>query len=127
MAIAIDVGFAAAPGIDPSDTTTMGKGPAIAVGPNIHPVVFEHLVEAAKRSEVPHQVQAEPGQSGTDAWAMQVARGGVPTAIVSIPLRYMHTSVETVAKMDIERAARLLSAFISSLSDEFTDELVLSM
>lgn len=124
VAVAIDVGFALAPGVDPADAATMGKGPIIGCGPNIHPVLFEHLIEAAKRWELPHQVQAEPGESGTDAWAIQVARGGVPTAIVSIPLRYMHTSVETVAKTDIERGARLLAAFISSLSDEFVEELV---
>lgn len=126
LAIAIDVTFAATPGVDPGEAVTMGKGPAISFGPNIHPAVYERLVNTAKRIELPYQIQAEPGYSGTDAWAIQVARGGVPTGLIGIPLKYMHTSVETVSRADVERAARLLAAFVSSLSDSFLDELVLS-
>lgn len=127
LAIAIDVGFATSPGVDTVQGVPMGKGPIVSFGPNIHPLVFERLVEVAKGIELPIQIQAEPGVSGTDAWAIQVSRGGVPTAIVGIPIRYMHTAVETASRSDIERAARLLAAFISSLEDGFVESLVPSV
>lgn len=127
LAIAIDVGFAMSPGVDAAQGVPMGKGPIVSFGPNIHPLVFDRLVEVAKDIELPVQIQAEPGVSGTDAWAIQVSRGGVATAIVGIPIRYLHTAVETASRSDIERAARLLAAFIGSLEDGFVEELVPSL
>jgi endoglucanase len=64
-----------------------------------------------------------PGRSGTDAWAIQVTRDGVPTALVSIPVRYMHQPVETLAAQDVERAGRLLAAFVAELEAGFLEEL----
>ena len=69
-------------------------------------------------------IEVSPGASGTDAWAMQVARGGVPCGLLSIPVRAMHTPVETVALRDIERAARLAAEFICRLEPSFSDSLV---
>jgi tetrahedral aminopeptidase len=126
-AIAIDVTFAAMPGIDPADTVSIGKGPSVAFGPNIHPLIFERIIAAAKEAEIPYQVEAAPGPSGTDAWAIQMVRGGVPTGLLGIPLKYMHTSVETVSKLDVERTARLLASVATSLKDGFVDELVPSV
>jgi tetrahedral aminopeptidase len=65
--------------------------------------------------------------SGTDAYALQVARAGIPTAVISIPLRYMHTMVETVAAKDIERAGRLMAEFIVRLEADFVDKLTAGM
>jgi len=101
----------------------MGEGPSIAFGPNIHPQVFDGLVTAAKAMELPHQIEPIPGRSGTDAWAIQISREGIPTGLLGIPLRYMHTPVETVVLKDVERTGRLLAGFIARLDDEFLDEL----
>jgi len=118
-AIALDVTFGNQPGVPEGQTLAMGGGPCIGLGANFHPALHERLVATAKQHEIPYQIDPTPGRSGTDAWAIQVTREGVPTALVSIPLRYMHTPVETVDTHDIERAGRLLAAFIAELDDAF--------
>ena len=119
LAIAIDVTFGATPGVNGGKTVAMDKGPAIGWGPNLHPGVVKRLREAADALEIPYVTEPLPGQSGTDAWAVQVTREGIPTGLLSIPIRYMHTAVETVVLADIDRTARLLAAFISRLDDTF--------
>jgi len=126
IGIAIDVGHGNMLGVPEVDTVNVGGGPAIGFGPNIHPLMYSRLVETAKAYEIPYQPDPIPGHSGTDAWAMQVTREGIPTALVSIPLRYMHTSVETLSLKDLERVGRLLSLFIASLNEAFAKELGLS-
>ncbi|HIC94400.1 MAG TPA: M42 family peptidase [Anaerolineae bacterium] len=123
MAIAIDVGFGRQPGVSEAETIEMGKGPAIAFGPNIHPKLYQALVEVARELEIPYQVEPIPGRSGTDAWAIQVTREGIPTALLSIPLRYMHTSVETLSLGDVERTGRLVAGFIERLDEEFMERI----
>jgi len=123
VGIAIDVTFGHQPGLPESETVKMGKGPSIAFGPNIHPQVFNSLVTAAKAMELPHQIEPVPGRTGTDAWDIQVSRSGVPTGLLGIPLRYMHTAVETVVLQDVERTGRLLAGFIARLDDDFLDAL----
>ncbi|NLG51214.1 MAG: M42 family metallopeptidase [Chloroflexi bacterium] len=123
IAIAVDVTFGAQPGVSDDETCTMGGGPVIARGPNIHPIMHEQLVSLAREHELPHQIEAMGGATGTDAWAIQVARSGIPTGLLSIPLRYMHTSVETVCVKDIERTGRLMALFIASLNQEFAAKL----
>ena len=123
VSIAIDVGFGHSPGLSEAETVAMGKGPVIAFGPNIHPRLYQALIETAKKAEIPYQIEAIPGRSGTDAWAIQVAREGIPTALLSIPVRYMHTSVETIVLKDIERTGRLLASFIAGLDESFMEKL----
>ena len=123
IGIAIDVTFGHQPGLSEADTVEMGKGPAIDFGPNIHPRIFEGLVEAAKSVEMPYQIEPDPGPTGTDARSIQISREGIPTGLLGIPLRYMHTAIETVALKDVERTGRLLAAFIARLDDEFLDAL----
>jgi putative aminopeptidase FrvX len=120
-AIAVDVTFGRTPDCPDIGTFELDKGPCIARGPNIHPVMFSLLEETAKRLEIPYQTEPIPGRSGTDAWAIQVAREGVPTGLVGLPLRYMHTPGEVVCLRDIERAGRLLAHLVATL-----DERVLS-
>jgi len=118
LGIAIDVTQGDTVGVSEADTMKLGEGPAIGLGPNFHPAVCERLVQTAKAHEIPHQIDPVPGRSGTDAWAIQVTREGIPTGLTSIPLRYMHTVVETVALPDIERTGRLLAHFIAELTDK---------
>jgi len=117
LAIAVDVTHGDMPGVAEWDAVELGKGPAISVGPNIHPKVYEALVETARRYEIPYQVDPFPGRSGTDAWAIQVSRSGVPTGLLGIPLRYMHNPVETLDLADIRRTARLMALFVSRLDE----------
>lgn len=122
-AIALDVTFGEQPGVSKSDTLPLGKGPSIAVGPNFHPKLVEWLKKVAEDREIPYHVDPIPGRSGTDAWAIQVTRTGVPTALISIPLRYMHQPVETLAVEDVERVGRLLAAFIADSGPSLLDDL----
>jgi tetrahedral aminopeptidase len=115
LAIAIDVTFGNTPGVNGAKTVEMDKGPAIAVGPNLHPGLVKQLRETADGMEMSYVIEPTPGASGTDAWAIQVSRAGVPTALVSVPIRYMHSPVELVAISDIDRVARLVAAFIAGL------------
>jgi endoglucanase len=119
LAVAIDVTFGDTPGVNGGKTVAMDKGPAIGWGPNLHPGVVKRLREVADFLEIPYVTEPLPGHSGTDAWAVQVTREGIPTGLLSIPIRYMHTAVETVVLADIDRTARLLAAFISRLDDAF--------
>jgi len=123
LAVALDVTFAKHPGVSEWDAVSMGKGPAIGVGPNFHPGLVARLKEVATAHEVPYQMEPAPGRSGTDAWAIQVTHEGVPTALVSVPLRYMHQPVETLVAQDVERASRLLTAFIAGLEMDFLEKL----
>jgi len=123
IAIAVDVTFGMQPGLSPSETVKMDGGPSIAIGPNFHPVLIERLIAAAAALEIPHQTEVMAGASGTDAWAIQVSRGGVPCGLLGIPVRSMHTPVETVCLRDIERTAKLLAEFVARLMPGFEDGL----
>jgi len=119
LAVALDMTFGKHPGVPDVEGFPLGKGPAIGIGPNFHPGLVKRLKEVAEAHEIPYQMDPIPGRSGTDAWAIQVTREGVPTALVSVPLRYMHQPVETLAAQDVERAGRLLAAFIAGLEADF--------
>ena len=93
-----------------------GDGPVIGRGPNVNPLVFERLVAAAEKAGVPYQVEALPGHSGTDAWPIQVSRGGIPTGLVSVPLRYMHTPTEVICLDDLDATVELFVQFAKDLS-----------
>jgi len=121
IGIAIDVTFATDhPGVEKKHVgeINLGGGPVIARGPNINPRVFELLVSAAKKNKIPYQVEGIPRSTGTDANAIQLTRAGVATGLVSIPLRYMHTPVETLDLNDVEATVKLLSAFSESIKDD---------
>ena len=119
LAIVLDVTFGEQYNDEGPGTFALGKGPTIASGPNFHPQVVERLQAAAKAEEIPYQPEPVPGSSGTDAWGIQVAREGIPTGLIEIPLRYMHQPVETAALPDIERAGRLLASFVARLEADF--------
>ncbi len=120
VGIALDVTYAEQPGASAEEALPMGSGPAIGLGPNLHPVLRKLLVDTAERNEIPFTHEVLPGNSGTDAWAMQVSQSGIPTALISVPVRNMHTPVETVALKDIERSARLLAEAICELPDDLS-------
>lgn len=119
LAVALDVTLAKQSGVPDEQSFPLGEGVAIGLGPNFHPQLFERLKAVAEAQEIPYHVEPAPGRSGTDAWAIQISREGVPTGLVSIPVRYMHQPVETAAVKDVERAARLVAAFVTGLEADF--------
>jgi len=123
LAVALDVTFGKHPGVSEWDAFPLGEGPTIGVGPNFHPGLATRLKEVAEAHEIPYQIDPIPGRSGTDAWAIQVTREGVPTDLISVPVRYMHQPVEMLAVQDVERAGRLLAAFIAGLEADFLKKL----
>jgi endoglucanase len=127
IAVALDVTFGETPGVSGGETFPMGKGPTIGIGPNLHPGIARRLSDAADELEMPYALEPLPGNSGTDAWAIQVTQEGIPTGLLSVPIRYMHSSVETVVLDDLDRTARLLAAFIARLDEKtlegLTDDL----
>ncbi len=118
FAIAVDVGHATdSPDCDPRKygSFKQGGGPIVCRGPNINPIIFEHIIRAAEKNKIPYQVEADPRPTGTDARAIQVAQSGIATGLLSIPLRYMHTPSEMVDLADIEHTVQLLVAVARSL------------
>jgi endoglucanase len=84
-------------------------------GPVIHPHVFELLYETAEAQQIPYTIASSARGTGTDADAIYINRAGVPTGLVSVPLRYMHSSVEMISLNDVENAAKLVAAFAMRL------------
>lgn len=123
VGIAIDVGFGKQPGVSEDRAIELGKGPALAFGPNIHPVIYAELKRVADELEIPVQIEVAPGGTGTDANAIQITREGIPTGLLGLPLRNMHTPIETLSIKDVVRAGRLLAHFIASLDGAFMDKL----
>jgi putative aminopeptidase FrvX len=124
IALVVDVTFAKGPGASDWSTFPLGKGPTIVMGPNIHPALYKAMQELADKREIPHGLEYTPRHSGTDGVATQVVAEGIPTLVVGIPLRYMHTPVEMVALKDIQRAGRLLAEFIAGLEVDFLEKIV---
>ena len=96
----------------------LGGGPVIERGSTNSPVVFEMLLDTAERSGIPYQLGVSPSTTGTEADAIHVSRSGVATAVVSVPNRYMHSPNEMVQLDDVENTARLIAAFVRSLTAE---------
>ncbi len=118
VGIAVEVGHATDfPDVDKRKhgEAKVGGGPIIARGANINPKVFELLCAAAEAEKIPYQIGGEPRGTGTDANAIQLARGGKAAALVSVPLRYMHTPTEVLSLDDLENTAKLLTAFVRRL------------
>jgi putative aminopeptidase FrvX len=125
VAIAVDVTHATdAPGIDKHENGdhALGSGPVIARGSTLSPRIYELLREAAEAEGIDHTFEASGRSTGTDADAIQLSRGGVATGLVSIPLRYMHSTVELIQLSDVEGVIQLIVAFIRRLSadEDFT-------
>lgn len=118
LAVAIDVTHTSdVPGADPNDEgkILLGGGPTITRGPSIHPDVFELLHDTAEAEGIPFAVEVSRGTTSTDADAVFISRAGIATGLVSVPLRYMHSPIETLDTDDLENAVRLVVAFARRL------------
>jgi endoglucanase len=123
IAIIVDVCFAKGAGSNDWSSLPFGGGVGIGYGPNIHPALYEMFEKKAKALEIPFNRDLMPKMSGTDAMAVQVVAEGIPCAVLGIPLRYMHTPVETVSLKDIRRTGRLMAEFISDLTPDTLEQL----
>lgn len=118
VAIVVDVTHATDyPGADKkhSGDHKLGGGVVLSRGSSVSSVVFDLLVDCAEQAHIPYTIQAAPRDTGTDADAIYNALRGIPTGLVSVPNRYMHSPNEMVALEDLDRAAELLAAFARRL------------
>ena len=125
IAVVVDVTHATdQPGVELGVDTKheLGSGPVIARGTTLHPAVTELLLKTAEDEGIEHTVESLGRSTGTDADAVHIARTGVPSALVSVPVRYMHSSVELVSLPDIDATAKLLAAFAQRLGPELVLE-----
>lgn len=121
ICICIDVTHATdTPGLDPAKhgCVKLGGGPSLSHGTANHPHVVKRLIEVADRGNTPVQHEASSRFTGTDTDKIFHSRAGVPSALVSLPLRYMHSVVETADLGDVEQAIGLLADFVLSLTPE---------
>jgi endoglucanase len=118
-AIAVDVTHAIAPGVKATKVgeIRLGGGPVIGVGPNFTRDLWTTMIEQARAEGMPFQIEPVPSASGTDAWALQVVRGGRISGLISVPSRYMHSPNEVISIKDLENTGRLLAATIEALQE----------
>ncbi len=119
VAIVVDVTFATdQPGVELGELTDhkLGSGPVLARGTNLHPQVFELLYTCAEEEEIPVTLESLGRATGTDADAFHISGSGIPTGLVAVPCRYMHSPVEMVSVGDLDAAARLIAAFAQRLA-----------
>ncbi|MBI3161275.1 MAG: M20/M25/M40 family metallo-hydrolase [Chloroflexi bacterium] len=124
IAVVVDMTFGKGPGSNGHDAFPLGKGVTLGIGASIHPYLHKRFKEVAERAEIPVKDEVMPSASSTDADAIQLTAEGIPTMVLSIPQRYMHTPVELVALKDIQRAGRLLAEFVASLEEDFIEKIL---
>lgn len=111
-AIAIDVSFGKAPGIAAHESGKLGGGAIIGISPILNKKMTDRLTALAKKLEIPHQFEVMGGRTGTDADVISITKSGIPSALLSIPLRNMHTPEEIIDERDLDSVCRILSAYI---------------
>lgn len=112
-AIALDVSFASAPGIAPEQCGKLGAGPMIGFSPILSSDISKKLAKVCESEGIPFQREIMGGRTGTDADTISITKSGIPTGLISIPLRNMHTDAEVVDPVDIENTARAICAYIA--------------
>ncbi len=116
FAVAVDVCHAKTP--DSSGSVfTSGCGTVISKGPNIHPILCKCAIDVMEQNEIKYEIDVDGGDTGTDAWAIQTAKEGIPTILFSIPLKYMHTMVETSHIDDVMATADAIACLIKNTED----------
>lgn len=114
IAIAVDVSHAHTPDAPSGETFEFGGGTMIGVGPNMNTHLTKSLIRLARAEDIPYQLEVMEGSTGTNAWNIQISTCGTAQALLSIPLKYMHTPIETVKLCDIDATANLIAAFLNN-------------
>lgn len=122
LAVALDVDHATIPGSRP-DTTVDGDCLCVSIGPYLQPKLVSRLMDCAKEHHVKVQTAVAARYTATDADDVSIARAGVPTVLLSLPLKYMHTSVETIDLQALKEGGRLIAHFLSELDAGWEDDL----
>ena len=117
-AIAVDVSFACAPGLLKEKCADLGGGTMVGVAPTLDRGMSKDLINLAQRENIPYQVEVMGGRTGTNAHSIQNSGKGLKMALLSLPLRNMHTAVEVADLEDIESTARLMAAYILERGQE---------
>lgn len=120
-AVILDAGFGKSPDSAGDNVFKLGSGPILTLGPECNRRLTDSFQTAAKEAGISVQLEVCPRASGTNVAAYQVSREGVPSAVLGVPLKYMHTCVETVHLNDLENAARLLAEWITAFCAEGGD------
>jgi len=115
IAIAVDGSFGENPNADVSKTGKSGEGPMIGVSPILSEKHTDGLIAEAKARKIPYQFEIMGAGTGTDSDRITFTDGGVETALVSVPMRNMHTAAETVLVSDIDQSAKLIAAYVNTL------------
>lgn len=113
-AVSIDVSFARQPGVSASEGGEIGKGAMICISPILSRKMTDKIISIAKEKNIPYQLEVVGGTTGTNADKISITRDGIPTALVSVPQKNMHTGVEIVCIDDIESIAGLLYNYIAA-------------
>lgn len=116
--VAVDVTHGRTPDSPKDRTYELGGGPVVGVGPNMTRWMTERMLSKAQGADIPVQFEVMAGSSGTNGWDMQIAREGIATSVLSLPLKYMHSPVETLDLSDMEAVAALLAAFVEDIGEE---------
>lgn len=118
LCVAVDVTHGDSPDASKDKTFPLGKGPVIGLGPNCTKWISDLMRRCAKDIDLSVQLEVMSGSSGTNGWPLQVSREGIATGVLSLPLRYMHTPIETAHQGDMEDTARLLAQFVRRVGKE---------
>ena len=97
--------------------TKGGDGPVVTYGPAVQNNVLKHIISAAEKAKIPFQRQAASRATGTDTDAFAYSNDGVPSALISLPIRYMHTTVEMCNKSDVEQSIQLIYESVISFKN----------
>ena len=124
MAIVMDVTHAPQPGTDPISSVALNKV-AILMGGNIHPKMYEQLKQSATDQNIDYETEVAMGFSGTDADFVQMSQGGIPTAVISPPVKYMHTTVELMSLDTLKNTAKVVAGFIEQIGEDWEERLCL--
>ena len=117
-AIVVDVCHGTTPDSGSAQTFKLGSGTIITCGPNIDRRLFDIAKNTADEKKIKYSIEVEGGHTGTDAWVVQTSGCGVATLLLSIPLRYMHTTVETLSINDVESTATLIANVLLNIDTE---------
>ena len=118
MCVAVDVTHGDSPDAPKDLTFPLGGGPVIGIGPNCTRWMSDRMKRCAKQLGMDAGLEVMAGHTGTNGWDLQISREGVATSVLSLPLRYMHTPVETIHRDDLDKTAALLAQFIRGLGEE---------
>lgn len=123
IGIVLDVGFGSSPDMPP-ETPCLGKGPVVAIGGRMNHKLTKKFINICKEYNYDLQYEGVPAATGTDTESLQISREGIPCILLSIPLRYMHTSVETIDVEDVKTAGKALARFINEIDNSDLEEIL---